>query len=387
MAVNLGTAAIAGVNLGSTPVSKIYLGTEQVYGGSPVPSDPEYGEVTLYGYTVSDTVIDNVSGGTVTVNNEDALKRMLETTTLPITITVSGDDVTDPFSWTIETSNPGVYIDTMMFNEAILLNPNNTPFEMSFTVESIGGTSIDKTTTTTRTLTSVAEFNQLVTSGTFEEGRVLGGVPIGAVKEVKVGTSITSIPNNFLRYASALDNFAFATQNSVTSIGTNFLQRAGFDSQIPSIVIPDGVALGTNFLTSAKIGSLTLPSDLTAIPNNFLEGAILTNAPTLPNTLTTIGNFFMSGCVFNQPLTLPPNLTSVGVYFLSECSSMTSTINLGSLDATVFATSNYTCASSNRTAASYTTGITIKGTYRSAFMSRFPNRTSSPYRKLVDGGA
>ena len=146
-------------------------------------------------------------------------------------------------------------------------------------------------------------------------------------------------------------------------------------------------------------GELLLPKDTiigfemgtepTSIPNSFLGGCgyltelDMTNA----SNLTSIGMHFMSGCArFNDDITLPSSLTSIGTYFMYQCNQMVSTVDVGNLDASIIATSNYTFATPSSTAASYTTGITIAGTNRAAWLSRFPNQTSNPYRKLLDAG-
>jgi hypothetical protein len=61
---------------------------------------------------------------------------------------------------------------------------------------------------------------------------------------------------------------------------------------------------------------------------------------------------------------------------------MTSTITIN-CPATAFATSNESFATSTATAASYVTGMRIAGPNKTAIMTRFPNRTSNPYRKLI----
>ena len=118
-----------------------------------------------------------------------------------------------------------------------------------------------------------------------------------------------------------------------------------------------------------------------AIGNYFCAEMSSLSTLTLPSGLTSIGNSFLRGCTsYNRLLALPSGLTSIGGYFLSNCTSMISEItaycaasptDTGSLSAT------------DENAPMYKYGITVNGTYASTWKSRLPNRTSSPYRKLI----
>jgi hypothetical protein len=140
--------------------------------------------------------------------------------------------------------------------------------------------------------------------------------------------------------------------------------------------------------------ALTLPTYLENIPGQFMRGCNSFNQPlTLPSNLKTIGGSFLQmdnsyDAAFNQPIELPQTLTSVGQQFMRNMAKMTNYINVGSLNATIFTQDNFTLSAKNTSVPAYATGIKIKGANRAAFMSRFPNRTSStPFRKLINGGA
>lgn len=361
MAINLGSTAISDAKLGTIQVEKIYLGSEQVWGGSPTPTEPQYGEVVLYGYTVAQTVIDNVSGGTVTVINETELKRALASVTLPIAITISGNDPLVPWTWNIETDQPSAFINPTQLSSAISITVTGTPFTLEFTVESIGGILIDKTTTSTRTIASATEFNQY--TNTTSSGVMANNLPVDAVKEFTIGSDITSVPNNFLYWASNLDNFAFPISSSLTTIGNQFLGRTKINSP------------------------LSVPAGVTSIGSNFLTTTPFNSELTLPNTLLSIGAYFLTSATsFNQPIVLPSSLTSIGDSFMYSTNNMTNYVDVGSLNASIATSSNNTFSVVINTLPAYTTGITIKGANRSAWISRFPNRTSNPYRKLINGG-
>lgn len=364
MAINLGSTAIADAKLGTTQVEKIYLGSEQVWGRSPTPTDPQYGEVVLYGYTVTQTVIDNVTGGDVEVKDEAIVRDVLFSVTPPITITIEGDDVEVPWDWQVTTDQPGAWVDPWMLSEAFSITAPSNPFTITFTLESIASISIDKTTTSVRTVASVAEFNEYnyPDDGSF---MMENNIPVEAVKEFRVGSQIISIPDNFLRGAVNLDDFSFSTNSNLTTIGNQFLQSCN------TINCP-----------------MNIPVDVTTIGDNFLSNAdSFNNMLTLPNTLTSIGaSFLVSARAFNQPIVLPSTLTSIGANFLFYMGNMTSYVDVGSLDASIIVYSQYAFSAINQAAPAYTTGIPIKGANRAAWRNKFPNKTSYPYRKLIDGG-
>lgn len=251
---------------------------------------------------------------------------------------------------------------------------------------------------------------------------------------VTFGSGLKSIGNNFM-----MSNYAFDTQlnlpNGLESIGDQFLRMCSSYSR--TMVLPSSLTkIGNNFMMDCtafnspidissieKIPSgflgncqsfnsnVTLSSSLKSIGGSFIYSCPLFNKPiTLPEGLTEIGSMFLyNDPAFNQPITLPSTLTTIGDYFLSSCTSFAQPLTIPSSVTTM--TGNYSMNSMNsftgpltvntsahptgtsilstsqNSALCYTTGITIKGSYRSTWMSALPNRTSSPYRKLIDGGA
>ena len=390
MAINLGSTAISDIKLGETQVEKVYLGNEQIWGGSPTPVDPQYGEVVLYGYSVTQTVIDNVSGGDVGVKDETMVQEVVSMggITPPITITIEGNDIESPWSWNVTTDQPSIWIDSWTLSEAFSITVYDSPFTVTFTLESVGGIQIDTSTTTTRTLASVTEFNQYVCAQ--DQEIMANNIPVKAVKEFRVGSNITSTPNDFLRGVTNLDSFSFATNSNLTTIGNNFLTGAEvFDQPID---VPSGVtSIGDEFVHSCTNfnSAITLPNTILSIGSAFLAASTSFNQPlTLPEGLTSIGgNLLTSDYAFNKPLVLPSTLTSLGNNPLMYVRDMTSYVDVGSLSASIVATSINAFTAINSTALAYVTGIKIKGANRTAWRNKFPNRTSVPYRKLIDGGA
>ena len=135
------------------------------------------------------------------------------------------------------------------------------------------------------------------------------------------------------------------------------------------------------------------------------------NCPLNFPSLTKVGGFFLSNCSqFNSTLTVP-NLEQIGEGFMRTCSSFAQPIQMNyvrSIDEEYFMSgcnnfvgpltinNAYVTLGGNRplsclstyqnNAPMYTTGVTIRGAGRQAILA-LGNRTSSPYRKLVDGGA
>ena len=265
-------------------------------------------------------------------------------------------------------------------------------------------------------LQSVAECNSLGSEDDDWTASIGGGSvtvsnnSTNIIVGIDIGTQITTIPDGFLYCCSAF-NQPLEIPNTVTSIGEGFMgecdafnQTITLSNSLTSIgdgfmdvctsfnqplTLPSSLtSIGNFFMVSCTAfnQSLTIPSSVTSIGGSFLAGCTAFNQPlTIPNSVTSIGANFMDSCSsFNQSLTLPSSLTSIGTYFLYNCNSMTNTVNVGSLAATIATSSNRSFATTSSSAACYTTGITIAGANASAWISRFPNRTSSPYRKLIN---
>lgn len=177
---------------------------------------------------------------------------------------------------------------------------------------------------------------------------------------VRIGTDITSIPSNFLKFCKGIGNKDVIIPDNVTNLGTGFMHyctgfsgKVRFPSNITSIpnqtltqvnnfnhpiVIPEGVtSIGNSFLANAYIfdSSITLPSTLTSIGSDFLyDGSPDVRHPfnqpiSVPNSVTNIGGNFLYGRVnFNQQITLPPGLTTLGGSFMSGCKSFNQPITV-----------------------------------------------------------
>ncbi len=225
-----------------------------------------------------------------------------------------------------------------------------------------------------------------------------------------IPSSVTSIGTSFLRDCSAL-NQPLTIPEGVTSIGDTFLSGCRSFNQL--ITIPEGVtSIGNSFLSYCRAFNqqITIPNTVTSIGNSFLRDCSALNQPlTIPEGVTSIGTYFLSGCrafnqpltilngvtsignsflrgcyAFNQPLTIPSSITSIGTYFLNNCYSLSTII----YEATTYPTDNNALSQdSNSKTSTNGAGIMVYGSRRANLITALPNRTSSPYRKLINGGS
>ena len=199
---------------------------------------------------------------------------------------------------------------------------------------------------------------------------------------ITIPESVTSIGGSFL-YGCYSFNQSLIIPNSVTSIGGSFLS-ACYSFNKPVAVSDNVTSISSNFLEYCYSFNqpITIPNEVTSIGNNFLENCHAFNYPlTIPNSVTSIGNSFLGNCnSFNQPLTIPNNITSIGSNFLNVCNSL---IKL-EYNASVYPTDNNSLSQYVRSKTSTNgTGILITGTNASGLKASLPDRTTSPYRKLV----
>lgn len=209
------------------------------------------------------------------------------------------------------------------------------------------------------------------------------------IKEVSLTNLVTALPKSFLSGCAHLTKVDIAGTKATTIPNGAFSDCTNLNS---NIVLPNtATSIGSYFMQNCTNfnSSITLPSQLTSIGDWFMASCSSFNKEfVLPSTLTTIGMQFLRFCSsFNQSLSLPSTLTAIGSGFFYCCDAMVSSINVGSLAATIATSTTMTLSTTKSTAKCYTTGITINGSNRAAWISRFANRTSSPYRKLINGGS
>lgn len=225
------------------------------------------------------------------------------------------------------------------------------------------------------------------------------------VKSVVLTSSTTAIPNYFLANSPRLQSVVMNNANA-TSIGDyvcyncDSLLTASLPSALTSVssfvfygcenfnkalTIPANVvSIGSYFLAFCvrQNQTVTLPSGLKAIYDYFMSGCGIYDQPfTIPDSVEYIGNYFMSAnLLFDRNIALPSSLTHLGVGFMYNCLNMTKTLDVGEVSATVAQSSNETLSTLIDTAACYVTGISIKGDETDSWLTKFPERTTSPYR-------
>ncbi len=101
--------------------------------------------------------------------------------------------------------------------------------------------------------------------------------------------------------------------------------------------------------------------------------------------VTTIGSHF---CEYMNklkgPIEIPSSVTSIGSHFLNNASDFTGPLIVNTAHSP---TDNNSLSTAYSYAGMYATGVTIKGSGRSSWLTNLPNKDSIPYRKLIDGGA
>lgn len=227
-------------------------------------------------------------------------------------------------------------------------------------------------------LQSQAEFDSLAYSdasmsiggGTVTVTRARGAGN-NSIVGLDIGSAINTIPTLFLRDCTNFTR-SLTIPSNITTIGSNFM------------------AACTAFNQSLHTSSGTMPANLTTVGSEFLYYCTSFNKPIyFGNKLQSINPGFMTSCTsFNQILRVgtPTSsaITMVGNDFMYNCTAMTNQVQLYFTPG-YMSQSEYSFATNDSSAACYTTGIQIvakTAADKNTFLSRFPNRTSSPYRKL-----
>lgn len=211
-------------------------------------------------------------------------------------------------------------------------------------------------------------------------------------KPISLPNSVTSLSAEFLRECTQF-NSTVTLPNNITAIPNNFL--LGCTSFNQPLSLPSGItSIGFDFLANCTSFNqpLSLPSGLTSIGQDFLRGCTSFNQTlSLPSGVTTIGTYFLQNCTsFNQNILLPQNANLVISisYFMNNCNAMVSTVDVGILtnqNLSPQTGNKYAFATTDNSAAMYTTGITLVGSGVSSWISVLPNSATSPYRKLILG--
>lgn len=302
------------------------------------------------------------------------------------------------------------------FNSAITLNPAWTEIGRNFL---FGCATFNQSVTIPSSVTTVEQsfmsnctaFNQSIDlSNITSVGWYFMSGCTSFNQSISLNSSLQTIPRYFLDDCAAF-NQPITLPSSLRIIEMDFLSGCTAFNQ--PITIPASVStISPYFLyqCSSFNQDITFAGNPTEIGNYFLyECSSFDRALTIPSTVTKIGTSFMYGCssfgdhpidishcteigmrfMYNctawetsSNIVINQDCTAVGTYFMYNCKKFKGNVEVNAA-ATVFSTGNYTLSTNDASAYIYTNGVTITGTNASAFKTRFPNRTSSPYRKLL----
>lgn len=220
---------------------------------------------------------------------------------------------------------------------------------------------------------------------------------------------LTTVGNYFMAYCSAF-NSKITLPNTLATIGTYFMHQCCSFNKPMDLSATAVAQLPDYFMDNCTDfnSEFKFPSGLTTIGGYCLYNCYAFNQPiTIPSTVTTIGTYFLGIALsFNQPLVIPQGVTSLATSLLYAASSMNQKLTLPSsltsvgsymlynangfcnleTNTTAVPTTNaqYALSTTSNTAKMYVKGVTITGSGAANWVA-MGNRTSSPYRKLING--
>lgn len=252
-------------------------------------------------------------------------------------------------------------------------------------------TYLDNGVEKTVTMVNEDDFYELTVGGVGTPIRI-NGIDLNKndIKGLTVADGVQYLPDNFCSGCNNLETVTLP--DTIHYIGLYAFGYAKISSQIN---LTNVKSIGGGFLQ----GNLSFNQPL-GMPNieyigsNFLgECSQFNSSITLNNGLRVIGSNFMSGCRnFAQSLTIPAGLEDLGTTknpdtsFMRNCNAFTGPLVCnGPVTSSSNPTDNNSLSTTSSTATMYTTGITLTGPYAQAWKNALPDRTSSPYRKLIVG--
>lgn len=212
------------------------------------------------------------------------------------------------------------------------------------------------------------------------------------IKEVTVGDGVQYLPDNFLYGCMYLTTVNLPS--TIHYIGDSVLQNCTLLNS--PITLTNVVYIGASFLSGCSQfnQTISLPK-IERIENFFMSNCNAFNSSLVINdNCRLIGTTFLSNCLnFAQPISIPSGLETAswitsnpGTQFLSSCGKFTGPVVCnGPVDSTKIPTATSILSTTDANAVMYTTGVTLTGPYAQAWKDALPDRTSSPYRKLIVG--
>lgn len=209
------------------------------------------------------------------------------------------------------------------------------------------------------------------------------------IKEVTVGDGVQYLPDTFMIGCTNV-----ATVNlpsTIHYIGDGVFQNCAYLNS--PITLTNVVYIGSNFMVSCSHFNqpISMPK-IERIENNFMQTCSAFNSSIAINDgCRLIGSAFLEGCSsFAQPLSVPSGLETApwinsnpGQQFLSNCQKFTGPLVCNGPVDSKTPTNTNVLSTNNVNADMYTTGVTLTGPYAAQWKAALPDRTSSPYRKLI----
>ena len=138
-----------------------------------------------------------------------------------------------------------------------------------------------------------------------------------AIKNIRIGNSVTNIGNYSFYYCSGLSSITIP--NSVTSIGNNAFN---YCYGLSSVTIPNSVtSMGTGAIRNcSSLALVTIPNSIDSISKNAFQNNSSIALVTIPNSVTSIGDSAFYYCYGLSSVTIPNSVTSIeSSAFLDGC--------------------------------------------------------------------
>jgi len=160
------------------------------------------------------------------------------------------------------------------------------------------------------------------------------------LEQVELPSGLTVIPDYLFSDCKSLSSFSIP--KSIRKIGERAFAGASLTKlEIPSnvksideyayeqceelteVYVPTGTQLGEGVFSSCKkLKTISLPSDLTDIPNLLLQSCSSLNSITLPSTVSSIGDDVFRNCSSLKSIVIPATVTRIGSYAFYKCTNL-----------------------------------------------------------------
>lgn len=206
---------------------------------------------------------------------------------------------------------------------------------------------------------------------------------------------VKEIKHNFLLDCSSMTRIeraanAYVDFSNLVEVGDGFL--AGCNSLTQEFKFLSLKKVGKRFLADASVNMVLSFPSLEEVGEHFMSNCSRYNRRLKFPSLKKIGSHFMYNCKMfrngGSKLEFPNLLILSIASFMYDIGGLVNGLHFGQSDLTIAET--YTdknaLSADSQTSDLYRIGVTITGPGRSQVISKIPNRTSRPYRKILDGG-